>query len=245
MMRRVHAQPVVPAVVIGRSFQIFREHFAVLFPVALIFALVQAMVTFATQDSDAAAIAAGVSLVTATFFQGMVTGFVRDVEAGLPAGTEPSVGALFRAVAPVAGPLLLVSIIAGLLVGLGFLLLIVPGLLLLTMWAVVAPVVVLERTGVVATFGRSRALVRGNSWPVFWTLIQLFLLVLVAGVVAVLATAGLGDVAGSFVQVLTGAVAATLLALGTATLYFRLLEAEATPPAPTVVDDDPHWTEQP
>lgn len=238
-------QPVVPAVVVGRSFQVFREHFAVLFPVALIFSLIQAMVSFATMDSDAAVIAAAVSLVAATFFQGMVTGFVRDVEAGLPAGTEPSAGALFKAVAPVVGPLLLVSILAGLGIGLGFLLLIVPGLLLLTIWAVVAPVVVLERTGVVEAFGRSRALVRGYGWPVFWTLIQLFLLVLVAGIVAVLATAGLGDVAGSFVQVLTGAVASTLLALGTATLYFRLLEAEQAPPVSEVLDDDPRWTEQP
>jgi hypothetical protein len=87
--------------------------------------------------------------------------------------------------------------------------------------------------------------VRGYGWPVFWTLIQLFLLVLAAGIVGVLATAGLGDVAGSFVQVLTGALASTLLALGTATLYFRLLEAEQDPPAAEVVDDDPRWTEQP
>lgn len=241
----MHEPPVVPSVVIGRSVAILREHFAVLFPVALIFSLVQAMVTFATQDSDAAVIAAGVSLVTATFFQGMVVGFVRDVEAGIPAGTEPSVGALFRAVAPVVGSLLLVSLLAGIGIGIGFLLLIVPGFVLMTIWAVVAPVVVLEGTGVTATFGRSRELVRGHGWPVFRTLVLLFLLVLVAGIVAVLATAGLGDVAGSFVQVLAGALAATVLALGIAILYFRLREAEATPPAPAVVDDDPRWTEQP
>lgn len=239
----MHAQPVVPADVVGRALQIFREHAAVLLPVALIFALIQAMVTFATRDSGAAVLASALSLVLATFFQGMVVGFVRDVEAGMPAGTEPSVGALFRAVSPVAGPLLLVSMLAGLGVGVGLLLLIVPGLLLLTMWAVVAPVVVLERTGVLEAFGRSRELVRGHGWPVFWTLLQLFLLLLVAGIVAVLATAALGDVAGSFVQVLAGALASTVVALGTATLYFRLLDAEAA--APVVADDDPRWTAQP
>lgn len=241
----MHAQPVVPAVVVGRALQIFREHFAVLFPVALIFALIQAMATFAARDSGAAVLASALSLVLATFFQGMVVGFVRDVEAGLPPGTEPSVGALFRAVSPVAGPLLLVSLLAGIGIGIGFLLLIVPGLILLTIWAVVAPVVVLERTGVLESFGRSRALVRGNGWPVFWTLLQLFLLLLVAAIVAVLATAGAGDVAGAFVQVVTGALASTVVVLGTATLYFRLLEAEATPPIAEVADDDPRWTAQP
>ena len=38
-------------------------------------------------------------------------------------------------------------------------LLIVPGLILLTIWAVIAPVIVVERSGVIDAFRRSRELV--------------------------------------------------------------------------------------
>jgi hypothetical protein len=240
----MHEQPVDPPAIVGRAVEILRQHFAVLFPVALVFALVQAMVSYALQDSDAAILASAVSLVTGTFFQGMVVEFVRDVEAGLPPGTEPSVGALLRSVAPVVGPLILASLLAAAGVVLGLVLLVVPGLILLTIWAVVAPVVVIERPGVLASFSRSQALVRGHGWQVFATLLLLVLLVLVAALVGGAVATGVGEVAGSFVLVVFGALASTVLALGAATLYFRLLGAEGRPARPTVPDDDPRWTQQ-
>lgn len=220
-------QPVEPAAVAGRAIDLLRRHFAVLYPLALIFGLLEAMVSYALQDTNAAGIGLGVSLVTGTFFQGMVVGFVRDVEAGLPSGAEPSVGALLRSVAPVVGPLLAVSILSAAGIGLGLVLLIVPGLVLVTIWAVVAPVVVLERPGVFASFGRSRELVRGHGRQVFLTLALLFLLVIPAALLAVAATEGLGGAGGAFVQVLLVSLATTVSVLGTATLYFRLRDAEA------------------
>ncbi len=51
-----------------------------------------------------------------------------------------------------------------------------PGLYLLTIWAVIAPVIVLERAGVFESFGRSRHLVKGNGWQVFGVIVILFLL---------------------------------------------------------------------
>ena len=44
-------------------------------------------------------------------------------------------------------PLILAGLVVGLLVVVGFILLIVPGLFLLTIFAVVAPVIVIERAG--------------------------------------------------------------------------------------------------
>ena len=58
---------------------------------------------------------------------------------------------------------------------LGFVLLIVPGLMLLTMWAVIGPVLVAERTGVFETFGRSQDLTRHTRR-------RIFLLLVVAGI---------------------------------------------------------------
>ena len=75
--------------------------------------------------------------------------------------------------------------VAGIAIGIGFVLLIVPGLFLLTIWALVAPVVVIERKGVMASLERSRELVRGHGWQVFAVIVVLLLLNLVlSGVVA-------------------------------------------------------------
>jgi len=54
---------------------------------------------------------------------------------------------------------------------LGYILLFVPALMLLTMWSVSAPSLIAERTGVIAAFGRSRALTKGIRWPIFGALL--------------------------------------------------------------------------
>ncbi len=64
-----------------------------------------------------------------------------------------------------------VSVLFAIGVGIGFVLIIIPGLFLMTIWAVVAPVTVLERPGIFEAFGCSRELVRGNGWNVFGVIV--------------------------------------------------------------------------
>jgi hypothetical protein len=52
---------------------------------------------------------------------------------------------------------------------LGMIALIVPGLILFTMWSVALPAAIVERTGILASLGRSRQLTRGRRWRVFGT----------------------------------------------------------------------------
>lgn len=56
-------------------------------------------------------------------------------------------------------------------VGIGWVLLLVPGLILITMWSASLPALVGEGRGVIESFGRSRALTKGHRWPIFGTLI--------------------------------------------------------------------------
>jgi hypothetical protein len=97
-------------------------------------------------------------------FAGIAKETVRRRRAGQP---RASLGELISAVRPVFLPLVVVAIITGLGVAAGLLALVIPGLLLLTWWAVAAPVVAVEHTGVLAAFRRSHALVRGNARRVF------------------------------------------------------------------------------
>ena len=63
-------------------------------------------------------------------------------------------------------PLFGLGILMGLALVLGFLLLIVPGILMSIAWIVAAPAVVVEKVGVTASFGRSADLTRNHRWPI-------------------------------------------------------------------------------
>jgi hypothetical protein len=67
----------------------------------------------------------------------------------------------------------------GILGGLAFLLLIVPGFIVMTMWFVSTPACVVERTGPWASMKRSAALTKGHRWKIFGLLLLLVLLSLI------------------------------------------------------------------
>ena len=153
-------------------------------------------------------------------YQGMVVELVQDIQDGR---RDHSIGDLIRSVEPVFWPLVAVSILFGLALAIGFVLLIIPGLILLVIWSVVAPVTVLERPGVFAAFGRSRELVRGNGWNVFAVIVLVFLAVAVIGIAAGVIAAGLGSVGRALVQWAVNAALAPITALSASVLYFALI----------------------
>jgi hypothetical protein len=172
-----------------------------------------------------------ISLVASTLFTGMVVELVADVQDGKRDATP---GQLLRAASPVIGNLILVGLVAGIGIVVGFILIIIPGLILITIWSVAAPVVVLERPGGLRALGRSRELVKGNGWNVFAVIL---LLVILVGVVTILlealaAAAGAG--AGIVVRVIVGILTAPISSLAQAVLYFQL--RGSTMPAPPEPD---------
>ena len=80
-------------------------------------------------------------------------------------------------------PLFALTLLWTLGVGLGWILLLVPGLILLTMWSLAVPALVGENAGIFGSFGRSRALTRGLRMNIFVTLLiflVLYYLVVIA-----------------------------------------------------------------
>ena len=144
---------------LSQIFSIYGDQAGVLLPVAFGLFLVARRQRSAGRSSGPAA-AWSVSVVAGTLYQGMVVGLVRDVQDGR---RDSSVGELIEATWPVVLPLIGAGILAGLAIAVGFLLLVVPGLILLTIWAVIAPVIVVEHSGVIDAFGRSRELVRATA----------------------------------------------------------------------------------
>ena len=152
-----------PGSIIGRAFDIYRGQAATLLGAAVIVFAIQFLLALLLPNS-LLFIAGLAAFVVSIFYQGMVVNLVRDVQDGR---RDHSMGELFSAVAPVALPLIGLAIFAGIAIAIGFVLLVIPGLILLTIWAVAAPVMVIEHPGVFTALGRSRELVRGYGWQVF------------------------------------------------------------------------------
>jgi hypothetical protein len=103
---------------------------------------------------------------------------------------------------------------------------------LLTFWSVVAPVTVIERPGVFSAFGRSWELVRGYAWPVFATIVLVFLLVVAASIAAALIGLVVGDVGRALLSWIFNALTQPVAALTTSVLYFTLLEVRSAAETP-------------
>lgn len=186
------------------------------------------------------AVLAGVGVVASAVLSGAYVVGLHEVERG---GSFPGVGEVWPKVAPRVGALVFTSILAGVGIAVGMLLLIVPGLVLLTWWAVIAPVVMLEDTSGAAALGRSRELVRGSGWTVFGLIVVTYLLTaigsnVIGGIVGAIlggADSMLGAFGGNFVS---GTLLAPISALLAVVIYHGLIAAgdgadprDTTPPA--------------
>ena len=79
-------------------------------------------------------------------------------------------------------PVLGVAILMGIGVAIGFILLIVPGLILMCVWYVAIPAAVIERPGVIGAFGRSAELTKGHRWTIFAVYLIFFVIGVGVGV---------------------------------------------------------------
>jgi Uncharacterised protein family (UPF0259) len=170
-----------------------------------------------------------IALAASFLYTGYVVKLVQDVRDGR---RDFSVGELFSHAAPYVGTLILNGILAGIAIAIGFVLIIVPGLILLTIWAVISPSIVVEDKGVFEAFGRSRELVRGNGWQVFGAIILAFLIVFAVGLVASLIGAAIGDVGRVILQAAANVATAPVAALVSSILFFDLGGGAGAPTAP-------------
>jgi hypothetical protein len=161
-----------------------------------------------------------VATLAAFLLEAALVKSVQDVRNG---NARLSIGQTIRSVMPDLWSVAVVSTVAAIAIWIGVLIVIVPGLYLLTIWAVVMPVLVIERPGIVAAFGRSRQLVRGHGWQVLGTLVLLFIiLILVGAVFGTFFVMAPDAVRGGLGTIVTGTLVAPYIAVVVTLLYYRL-----------------------
>ena len=219
---------------LSQAFSIYGSQAGVLIPLALGLFLIVAVVNgIAAGSLILLPIGLAVSIIAGTLYTGMVVTLVSDVQDGT---RDYSVGDLVNSAKHVILPLIGAGLLAGLGIGIGFLLFIVPGLFLMTIWAVIAPVIVLERVGVMKAFGRSRELVRGDGWRVFGVIVSVVIIVIVVRAILGAIAVGIDDsaVARIIFDWIGSSLTAPISAIVAAVIYFHLkgVKEGGAPPAP-------------
>ena len=228
-----------------RIVEVLRRNFSTFFVLALLlYGLPSAVVTLMNAD-DLARFQHGdfghfgpglglgwlVSMVAGAILQGaLVHGAIEDLNGGRPSiSNSLSVG--LRAFLPLIG----IAVLAGVGLLVGYLLLVVPGVILTCMWMVAVPAFIAERTTILGAFGRSAELTRGNRWRILGVLLlwvcTLFVISLVVGFVGGIAafmTGGAGDPANPatiLTNAVTGSLSILVGATAAAVLYVELRKA--------------------
>jgi hypothetical protein len=225
--------------VLNEMFSIYSAHAAVLLGSAAVIFLAVGLI----QGILAAAggfllslIGTLIYLVAVTLYSGMVVKLVEDVRDGR---RDLTVGEMVRSVTGVLGALIGNGILKAIAVVIGLILLIVPGLILLTIWAVTGPAIVVERKGAIDAFGRSRELVRGEGFSVFAVLVVTLLIVIGIGIVLGIIGAVLGDAGSVIFNIISTVVTAPIFSLVAAIMFFDLGGGQAVAAAPAAPAEAP------
>jgi hypothetical protein len=216
---------------LSQIFSTYGQQAGVLLPLAFGLYLLVAIITgLFAGNFLLGLIAFGVGVIAATLYQGMVVSLVRDVQDGR---RDSSVGQLIEETWPVVLPLIGAGILAAIGITIGLFILVIPGLILLTIWSVIAPVIVVERSGAIDAFGRSRALVKGNGWQVFGVIFVVFLITFIVSIVLGLIGAGISDTFAmrALFSLIASTLTAPIAALAASTIYFNLVGLGAGSPA--------------
>jgi hypothetical protein len=230
--------------VIGEAWGIYKAHwrhllafsFVTYLIVAVLIALLALILTWL-----GALIGAVLSLVAVFWLQAALVKAVEDIRDGR---ADLSFQETFNAAKPHLGAVIVAGLLAGLGIAIGLVLLIAPGLFLMTIWAVIIPVIVLEKRSAGESFSRSRELVRGYGWGVFGVIVLTILLLIGFEIVLGLILTPLADWLQNFVSnIVSGTLTAPFIAVVLTLLYFRLKAAKepaqenvAVTPPPTPTD---------
>jgi hypothetical protein len=209
--------------IIGQAWELYKRHWRHLIPVALaVYVLVAVLTLVLTLLLGWVGSLLGflVSLAGVFWLQGALVLAVDDVRDGR---ADLSIRETLNRVLPRVNTLTVAGLLASLGIVIGFLLLIIPGLYLLTIWLLIVPAIVLEGHGVMSCFGRSRELVRGYGWNVFGVMVLTVAILIAVGIgVSIVEAAFDNSLVTFLLDIASETATAPFLALAWTLTYFEL-----------------------
>ena len=238
--------------VISKTFEVYRRDFAKYFVLfAVVGVIVQVVTTLAQQafvlptlpvnptpqqfSSWFSALFAafflliGVIFVVNIVFSTIAEGSAIKLASEQITKGQVDFGASIRFVASKLLSIWALSIVVGVIVFLGFIALIVPGIILAIMFSLALPVLLIENKGVMESMGRSRELVRNRWLKTFATFLVLGIIVLIASLIFSAITAPLGII-GPVVNGILSALYQPLFPILMAVYYYSNLARISQPP---------------
>ncbi len=175
-------RPLTVGEILDTSFTLYRRHFAALATVALVCTGLPLVLRLFLEAGGGfmsnltLAFLYGLSLVVLNLIATGATVFIVS-ESYL--GRPITAGEALRRATPHIGRILVCSMLMAFIIGLGFFLLVVPGVMLATGLALAIPSVVLEPRSASAALSRSWELTRGSRWRIFALAFTLLILLYV------------------------------------------------------------------
>lgn len=215
-------KPIEVGRIIGEAFSIYSANAAPLLLSALaifiVAGLIQGLLT--GHGILLGLVSTAVNLAAGALYTGFVVKLVEDVRDGR---RDFTAGELISSASRYIGPLIVNGFLRGFAIAIGFVLLIVPGLYLLTVWSVCSPAIAAEDEDAFGAFRRSNELVDGQKMPVFLTILVAFLITLAVTIVVSAIGAAIAGTAGLIVLAIVAAtITAPVGALVSAVLFFDL-----------------------
>lgn len=202
--------------------EIYKKSFSTVWIVALVLLIPSAIIVALLGDRGILGLIGSlVQLVATAWLVGAVVRVVQDVEQD--GKVDWSVGEILSSVTPKLIAIILLQIVTGILIAIGLVLLIVPGVILALMWAVAMPSLVVEDKGVFDSMSRSSELTKDNRMRILGVGIVILVAYLVIAIVGGLLVAAT-PIIGVILLVILGVVLYPYISIIAAVLYYRLVE---------------------
>jgi hypothetical protein len=200
--------------ILNAAFNLYRDNAGLFLGTLAVLLIPQAILDFISPFFS------GLSFFTSTFSLAALILVISARYLGQPI----TIGGAYSAVGVGTWVILLVTnFLAAIMIGIGLILIIIPGIFLLVKFAFIDPVIMLERKGITEAFSRSWDLVRGSWWRVFGIGILVFILTVIAeGLLTAVLGAALTQRGASVVGVLVGLVVQPFTMSALVLLYYDL-----------------------
>lgn len=129
--------------------------------------------------------------------------------------------------------LLIAGFITGILIVIGLICLVVPGIILAIMFSLIVPAIVIEQEGALESLSRSRKLVGGRWLKTFALLLVIYIIIIVAGLIFGAISSVFGPVDWILSSFLT-ALVSPILSIASTLYYYSMVAREHPPPLPSI-----------